>query len=75
MDLLFGGFADTIVNGIIKLGCIAVLLVYSVFAVMVIRQINLMSRTFTAENENVVRVIGWVHLAATLILLLMALIF
>ena len=75
MDLLFGGFADTIVNGIIKLGCIAVLLVYSVFAVMVIRQINLMSRTFTAENENVVRVIGWIHLAATLILLLLAIIF
>lgn len=61
-------------NTVVKFGIIAVMLLYLVFAVMVVRQINLMVRTFNTPFERNIKLIGWIHLGAAVGVLVLALV-
>lgn len=59
---------------IVKLGSIGVLLVYSVFAVMIVRQIKLMVQSISTPYEGVLTSAGWIHLGVSIVLLLVAIV-
>ena len=61
-------------NLIIKFGSLTLLLVYLVFAVLVVRQIDLMVRTFSTPYEGRIRWLGWIHLGLSVGVLLLAVI-
>jgi len=50
------------------------LLLYLVFAVVVIREVKLMTRTVTGRLDSVVQVVAWVHFVLTVGIFLLALI-
>lgn len=59
---------------IAKLFVLFGLLLYLVFAVVVIREVKLMTRTVTGRLDSVVRVVAWVHFALSVGIFLVALI-
>lgn len=50
------------------------ILLYLVFAVLVIRQVQLMTRTLTGEMDQVVRILSWVHFGLAVAIFLLALV-
>lgn len=62
------------INIIVKYGTLITLLVYVVFAVLIIRQINLMLRTFFTPHEKNIKLLGWVHLGIAVLILLLAIV-
>jgi choline-glycine betaine transporter len=68
--MMFGSLLDLI----IKFGSITVLVVYLIFALVMIRQIDLMVRTFNSPHEAIIQLLGWVHLVASGLLLILALV-
>lgn len=50
------------------------LLFYLVFAVLVIRQAQLMTRTLTGQLDRPIRVFSWIHFALAVAIFLLALI-
>lgn len=61
-------------NGVVKIGSIAVLIVYLLFAGVVVRQINLMVKTFNTSYESQIKLLGWIHLGVTILVLFVAVI-
>jgi hypothetical protein len=70
MDISFDNALDIVV----KFGSIALLALYVLFSVVVIRQINLMVKTLTTEHDAALKTLAWVHLGVTVLLLLIAII-
>lgn len=60
---------------ITKLVVLLGLIFYLVFAVVVIRQVQLMTRTVTGELDHVVRVVAWVHFVIACSIFVLALMF
>lgn len=50
------------------------LLFYLAFAVLVIRQVQLMTRTLAGELDRAIRVFAWVHFALVLAVVVLALV-
>lgn len=67
--VLFQGWS---IWGVAKAGMIVALLLYTVFAVVVIRQVQLMSRTLNGMMELPLRLWAYGHLAVTLVVLVLA---
>lgn len=63
----FEGFSPLI---LVKLLLIAGVIVYSMFALLMSRQINLMGRAISMKDDFVVQIIGIAHLVYTLLVLL-----
>ncbi|MCH7951602.1 hypothetical protein IH980_02630 [Patescibacteria group bacterium] len=61
--------------GIAKLFVLVGLLLYLAFAVVVIRQVQLMARTVTGELDGKIRAVAWVHFAFAVGIFLLALLF
>ena len=61
--------------GIAKLFVLVGLLLYLAFAVVVIRQVQLMTRTITGELDGKIRVVAWVHFGFAVGIFLLALLF
>ncbi len=59
-------------NLVIKLGSIALMLVYVIFAFVVIRQVKLMVQTFYNPYEQKLIWISWLHFIAAVLVLLVA---
>jgi len=51
------------------------MLVYLVFAGVVVRQIDLMVSTFNTPYEGKIKLLGWIHLGVSIVVLLLALVF
>ena len=58
----------------VKWGLVVTLLVYLVFAVLVIRQISLMVESFETPREGVLRFFGFAHVGLVLLLLVVTLV-
>ncbi len=54
---------ETPIWSIAKLVVLFGLLVYLVFAVVVIRQVQLMTRTVTGDLDHIIRAVSWIHFA------------
>lgn len=59
---------------IIKLFFVVGLLLYNFFAVIVLRQVVLMSKTLVGEGGDILRLISWVHLIAAIVVFFLALV-
>lgn len=66
---------ESTVWGLAKLFVLVGLLLYLAFAVVVIRQVQLMTRTITGELDGAIRVVAWVHFAFAVGIFLLALLF
>lgn len=60
---------------IAKLFVLTGLLFYMLFAIVVIRQVQLMMRTVTGELDRAIRSVAWVHFILAVGIFLMALLF
>lgn len=60
---------------IAKLFVLTGLLFYLVFAIVVVRQVQLMTRTVTGELDKAIGIVAWAHFALTAGIFLMALLF
>jgi len=49
--------------GVAKLIILVGLLFYLVFAVVVIRQVQLMTKTIAGELDRTIRIVSWIHFA------------
>jgi len=58
---------------IVKLLFLLALLIYIAFAVIIIRQISLMSKTLHTEFAIPIKLVAWIHLAAAVLTFLLAL--
>ncbi len=65
---------DNAFNLIIKFGSIAVLFLYVIFSIIVIRQINLMVRTVETNYDAQLKILAWAHLAIAIVLLVIAMV-
>ena len=59
-------------NMVVKVGSTVVLLLYVVFAAVVIRQIKLMVNTLTTEYDSQLKLLAWIHLGVAVGLLIVA---
>ncbi len=50
------------------------LLVYLLFVILIIRQIDLMAKTFTTHHESVMRLLGYIYLGLVLMMIVVALV-
>jgi hypothetical protein len=69
------GGLDGRIWDIAKLFVLVGLLVYLVFAIVVIRQVQLMTRTVTGDLDKAIRVISWVHFGLSAGIFILALLF
>lgn len=58
---------------IVKLLFLLALLIYLAFAVIIIRQISLMSKTLHTEFAIPIKLVAWIHLAAVILTFFLAL--
>ncbi len=58
---------------LVKLLFLGALLVYLAFAIIVIRQTGLMTKTIDGQINLPLKLVAWLHLAATILIFLMAL--
>lgn len=58
--------------GVAKIFAIFALLLYLVFALVVVRQIRLMTDTLEVGFETPIRILGYLHLALAVLVLLIA---
>lgn len=58
----------------VKLLFLIGLLIYLAFAVIVVRQVNLMTQTLNGTFEASLKLISWIHLGVTISIFLLALI-
>ena len=58
---------------IAKLFVLFALLLYLAFAVVVVREVKLMTRTVTGKLDSVIHLVSWVHFALAVGLFLLAL--
>jgi len=56
-----------------KLMVLLGLIIYIVFAAVIVRQEQLMSRVLEADSEKFLSVLAWIHLGATLVVFSIAL--
>lgn len=64
---------DWSIWGLVKLFFLLVLLIYNAFAVVVIRQVNLMKQVLDGILENSLILIAWVHFAVAIFVFVLAL--
>ena len=57
---------------VIKYGSVAVMLVYLLFAGVVVRQVNLMVKTFNTPHEEKIKFLGWTHMGIAILVLVLA---
>jgi uncharacterized membrane protein YozB (DUF420 family) len=60
---------------VMKLVVLTALIFYLVFTIVVIRQVQLMTRTVTGEIDQVIQVIAWLHFGLTAAIFVLALLF
>lgn len=66
-DLLFGLTAFDVVKWFLVIG----LIMYLAFAVVIIRQVSVMSEAIPEDSHNgIIKVFAWAHLAMTILLLI-----
>lgn len=56
--------------GMIKVFTIVIFFLYFGFALVIVRQVGLMSRTLDGEFKKVIKLISWIHLLAAILVLL-----
>ena len=66
---------DSRIWEIVKLIMLFGLLFYLLFTVVIIRQVQLMTRTVTGELDKTIRIVAWAHFALTAGIFVMALLF
>lgn len=66
MDIEITSILPLLAKTIVVLG----LIVYTLFAGIVVRQEQLMSRTFEGASEPVIRLLAYIHLVAAVVVLL-----
>lgn len=64
-ELLNGELAGLL----IKLGLIVGLVMYSLFALVIIKQVAIMAETYEAEANGVIKLFAWAHLIMAMLLL------
>jgi len=65
----FLGFS---VWGIVKLFFMLAIVLYIIFAVVIVRQVKLMGQTISDKNNYLISLIAWLHLAIALFVFLLA---
>jgi len=65
----FLGFS---VWGIVKLFFMLAIVLYIIFAVVIVRQVKLMGQTISDKNNYLLSLIAWLHLAIALFVFLLA---
>ncbi len=59
--------------GIFKVMLVVLLIVYTIFALLMMKQVGAMTRAVTMKDDAVIRVLGLVHFIFALLVLVMAL--
>ena len=62
------------IMGIVKWMLVVGLVMYSLFALVIIKQVQIMTETFEAEANGVVRIFAWAHLVMAVILVVVAIV-
>ncbi len=57
---------------VLKIFILFALLIYFVFAIVVVRQVKIMTETFKTGFETTLRLISWLHLFLVLLIFLLA---
>ena len=65
----FLGFS---VWGVVKLFFMLAIVLYIIFAVVIVRQVKLMGQTISDKNNYLLSLIAWLHLAIALFVFLLA---
>ncbi len=60
---------------VFKWGMVLMLLIYDLFAAVIIKQVGIMSETLEDPANGIVRVFAWAHLLASLLLTLAVILF
>lgn len=62
MEVIPGLFLDsTTILGLIKVAILLILILYSIFALLIVRQVDLMSKTLLTPVSPIVRAISIIH--------------
>ena len=61
-------------SGLIKLGFFVGMIIYLAFAVVVIRQVGLMTKTLHGEFEATLKLVSWLHLIVAMGIFLMSMV-
>ncbi len=63
-----------IAAGVAKIAALVGLGVYGLFAVLVVRQVDLMAKTYTTRHEQTLKMLAYIHLGLVLLLVAVALV-
>lgn len=58
----------------VKIGMLVWLGVYLIFAVILIRQVELMTRTYSTNHDALLKLVTWIHLGIVLLLIVVVLV-
>ncbi|MBI3397611.1 hypothetical protein HY045_04000 [Candidatus Woesebacteria bacterium] len=58
--------------GIVKVFVLIALLIYTIFAFVVVKQVNLMSRTVQINLSGLLKIVGYIHLIFAVLLFIFA---
>lgn len=67
-----GNFGSLVWMGV-KLIALVGLGIYIIFAFVIVRQEQLMSKTLEADSEQILRILTWLHMAAAVVVFFLAL--
>lgn len=68
------GELSTVIAIAIKIGMLVWLGVYLIFAVILIRQVELMTRTYSTTKDGLLQLMTWIHLGVVLLLIVVVLV-
>jgi hypothetical protein len=71
---LFSLIESTTIFDVVKVMIIILLLVYTIFAMLMMRQITAMTKAVTMRDDYVIRVLGVLNFAFAILVLVMAII-
>ena len=74
MNFLFSGLQNFTPLVLVQIIFLVGLLIYLAFAIIVVRQVMLMTRTLNTSFETPVKIVAWVHLGVVLVVFLLALV-
>ncbi|MFH1561355.1 MAG: DUF5657 family protein [Patescibacteria group bacterium] len=74
MDAFINLFLSGSIWGVAKIFVLLALLIYLIFAIVVVKQVNTMTQVVSGELNLPIKVAGWIHLGFVLLIILIALV-
>ncbi len=75
IEVIFEGLLNLDVWGVVKILLVLALVVYLVFAFMVVREVDAMLNTLKGVFQLPIKLVAWIHFLFSLAVLILAIIF